>query len=212
MGTRKGRHGFTLIELLVVMTLILILTGFLMSHITRIRIGARRAQTKGEIAKMMIALEGHFLDFDAYPPGGTDLNDDGDLDDAGEDLGSGKIAVNPQRPTLDELQLRAIATKLTLDGERVVGPYYSPHDVYIRDGRMIDVFGNPFRYLADGRRTTINPATGERMPGRVHERKPVIWSVGPDRTHDPENDHLDNNDDGKVDDKDEMTDDVGSWY
>ncbi len=212
MGTHKGRRGFSLIELLVVMTLILILTGLLMSHITSIKIGARRAQTKAEIAKMMIALEEHLLDFDAYPPGGTDLNDDGDLDDPGEDLGSGKIAANPRKPTPAELQLRAIGTKLTLDGERVVGPYYSPHAVRIRDGRMIDVFGSPFRYLADGRRTTPDPATGERMPGRVHERGPVIWSVGPDCTQDRENDHLDNNGDGKVDDKNETPNDVVSWY
>jgi len=211
MGTHAERSGFSLIELLIVMTLILILTGFLMTHITSMRIAAKRAETKVEMAKMTLALEQHFLDFDAYPPGGVDLNDDGDLDDPGEDLGSGKPPADPQHPTPAELQLRAICTKLRLDGERVVGPYYVPHAIFIRDGAMTDVFGSPFRYLGDGRRTTLDPATRERMPGRVHRWQPVIWSVGPDCTQDPQNDHLDNNGDGKVDDRYERTDDVVTW-
>ena len=193
MGTHTGRSAFSLIELLIVMALILLLTGFLMTHIIGMKVAARRAETKVEITKMTMALEQHFLDFDAYPPGGVDLNDDGDLDDPSEDLGSGKSPADPRHPTAAELQLRAICTKLRLDGERVVGPYYIPHTIFIRDGVMGDVFGNPFRYLADGRRTTIDPTTRGRMPGRVHRHQPVIWSVGPDCTQDPENNHRDNN-------------------
>ena len=46
----------------------------------------RRARSRAEIERMMLALMEYFNEFSDYPPGGMDLDDDGDLDDAGEDL------------------------------------------------------------------------------------------------------------------------------
>jgi len=76
----------------------------------------------------------------------------------------------------------------------------------------VDVFGALFRYLVDGRRKTIDPATGEPPMGRVLKRGPVIWSLGRDTTQDPRNDNLDNDGNGKVDDPGELADDIGSWH
>jgi len=170
-------------------------------------------RTKAEIDRMIMALTEYFNEFSAYPPGGVDLNDDGNLDDPGDSLGSGKVPADPAKPTIDELQLRAIAVKLPAQrSTRTVGPYYSPIHVRLRDGAWVDLYGNPFRYLADGRRQTLDPATGKPLPGRVFRKGPVIWSVGPDGKQDPQNNNLNDDQDGKVDEPDEMEDDICSWH
>jgi hypothetical protein len=74
------------------------------------------------------------------------------------------------------------------------------------------VWGTPYRYLADGRRTTLNQATGQRELSRITKKGPVIWSLGEDTTQDPQNDNLDNDPpNGKVDDPPELVSDLCSW-
>lgn len=213
MAGRTRRRGFTLIELLVVMTVMLMLAGLLMVGVKAAIVQARRTQTQAEIGRMMLALAEYFNEFDAYPPGGSDVADDGNLDDtAGDDLGAGKVPADPDNPTAVELQLRTLCVQLPVEGGiRTVGPYYTSDRANVAGGALVDVFGSPFRYLADGRRTTFNPATGKRLPGRVLKRGPVIWSVAQDRTHDPLNNKVDDDANGKVDDRGELHDDLCGW-
>ena len=214
-GTSGGRRGFTLIELLVVMGIMLVLAGMLLGGIAAARKYVKRASTRAEIDRMMIALTEYFNEFSAYPPGGMDTsgNDDGNLDNnAGDELGAGKEPAHPQDPTALELQLLTICTKLTIEGgNRTVGPYYSPRERRIVNHALTDVFGNPYRYLADGRRTKLDTGTGRRLLGRIHKRGPVIWSIAEDARQDPDNDNEDNDDNGKVDDLRELENDICSW-
>ncbi|KPJ55518.1 MAG: hypothetical protein AMS16_04140 [Planctomycetes bacterium DG_58] len=212
-GTSGGRRGFTLIELLVVMGIMLVLAGLLLGGIAAARKYVKRASTRAEIDRMMIAMTEYFNEFSAYPPGGTDLNDNGVLGDiAGEEKGAGKEPADPQNPTALELQIRTICTKLTIEsGSRTVGPYYSPRELRIVNHAFMDVFGNPWNYLADGRRTTLDSGTGRRLLGRIDKRGPVIWSVAEDARQDPEDDNEDNDENGKVDDPQELENDICSW-
>ena len=75
---------------------------------------------------------------------------------------------------------------------------------------LVDPYGNPYRYLMDGRRSDHNSTT---HPSRVGRRRPVMWSVGLDGLPDPNNNQLDDPpQDGHVDDKKELHDDLCSWF
>lgn len=213
MTGHPSRRAFTLIELLVVMGIMLVLAGLLLTGISAARRHVQRARTRTEIDRMMMALTEYFNEFSNYPPGGTDSNDNGVLGDvAGEEKGAGKEPADIQNPTVLELQLRTVCTQLTVEGgNRTVGPYYSPREIRIVNHALTDVFGNPWNYLADGRHSKPDPATGKRPLGRIHKRGPVIWSVAEDTTQDVDNDNEDNNNDGKVDDPSELVNDLCSW-
>ena len=211
MRTRATRRGFTLIELLVVMGIVLVLAAMLLAGISAAKKYVARARTKTMIDSLGLALGQFKEEFGAYPPGGTDNNEDGDCDDPGEKTGAGEPG-----DTLELMRLRAICEKHEIKNtagvvERTVGPYYSPNKMNIRNGAVVDIFGSELRYLADGRRKEINPGTGEPFKGRVYERIYVIWSIAEDLTQDAENNNLDDNGDGKVDDTKEMENDIGSW-
>jgi prepilin-type N-terminal cleavage/methylation domain-containing protein len=220
MTPRTKPRAFTLIELLVVIAIIGVLAGLLLTAIAGAQRTVRRAKTKAEIDNMMMALTEYYNEFANYPPGGVDVGDDGFLDNnASDELGSGKPPADPLHPTIFEMQLRTITVKLDVQVDpvthkpnRTVGPYYSINQLQVLNGVLMDVFDNPYRYLADGRRTTLNPATGQRMRGRIDKPSPVIWSIGPDKKQGVQNDNLDNDNNGKVDDsKEDIGDDVCSW-
>ncbi len=205
-----ARSGKVMTMLTVILILGTVVAFFLVGVGTRHPVPGGR--TRVEIDNLMMALTEYHNQFDAYPPGGTDLNDDGDLDDPGEDVGSGKPSADPAQSAVLELQLRMLCVKLPAENNtRTIGPYYSPSHAQIVGGFLVDFFGFHYRYLADGRRTTINPETGFRLPGRIAKPGPVIWSVGPDGRQDPLNNNLDDDGDGKVDEPDELVDDICSW-
>lgn len=213
MFTRNCRRGFTLIELLVVISIILLLAGLLMTGVNAARRYVQRAAVRMEIQHLMTALVAYNDEFNDYPPGGKDVNDDGFLDGDGEDMGCGQK--NASEDDATELQLRAVTVRLAKDGgNSYVGPYYSPREHRINDdGQFVDRFGSPYRYLADGRRTSRDPETGLRMPSRVQGRKPVVWSVAEDLKQDIENDNLDDDPpNGKVDEMAELPNDICSWF
>ncbi len=208
-----GGGGNSLIPLLALFVLVLVVVGWLLLDIQGPRVHTVVGRQKGELDNLMMALTEYHNQFAAYPPGGTDLNDDGDLDDPGESFGSGKPPSDPEHPNVAELQLRALCVKLPVENNtNTVGPYYSPNATGIDEaGRLIDVWDRPFRYLADGRRTKLDPATRKPLHGRVARREPVIWSVGPDGRQDPGNNNLDDDGDGRIDEPDELVDDICSW-
>lgn len=213
MSTHRDRKGLTRPALLIVIVLAAVLAVLCLRGLCPQKHPMADRHSRHEIDRMMLALMEYFNEFSDYPPGGTDLNDDGDLDDPGEDFGSGKLPADPKDPTPAELQLRAICTKLPVEGgKRTVGPFHSLRRVRIINGAMTDIWGNPFRYLADGRRTSVGLAGKTRLPGRIRERGPVIWSVGFDGKQDPGNNNLDDDGNGKVDDRGEMKDDICSWH
>lgn len=65
----KGRYpGFTLIELIVVTTVIVILTGLVLSTVGYVQKKGARARAETEIAAMSAALENYKADNAIYPP------------------------------------------------------------------------------------------------------------------------------------------------
>jgi prepilin-type N-terminal cleavage/methylation domain-containing protein len=221
MDGRTHRRAFTIIELLVVMGIILVLAGLLLQGISAARRYVQRARTQIEITNMMTALSEYFNEFSDYPPGGTDDGDDGKLDGPSDDVGAGKP--NPGTD-MTKLQLCSICTRLTIEGgNRTIGPYYNPNKLQMVDGAIKDVWGSSYRYLADGRRTTLDPLslTGQRKLSRVYKRGPVIWSVAEDRSQDPLNgwggentvdpNSWDDDNNGKADDPPELVNDICSW-
>ena len=77
---------------------------------------------------------------------------------------------------------------------------------------LVDIYGNPYRYLEDGRRP-------DGAQARTSRHMPIVWSAGADGKEDATdsakqqgNDQQDNNNNGKVDDQPEMVDDICSWW
>ena len=212
MDTPQERTWPALVESAAVAAIVMAMLGAFVGGCGRRTDRVGSARTKAEIDTLMLALMEYDNEFFGHPPGGRDLNDDGDLDDAGEDFGSGKPPADPQHPTVFELQLRTVCVKLSVEGgNRFVGPYYLPKTSQVVNGALVDAWGHPLRYLADGRRTTMDPATGRRPLSRVDRRMPILWSVGLDGKQDPGNNNLDDDNDGKVDEPDELKDDICSW-
>ena len=178
MSGRVDRRGFTLIELLVVMGIIITLASMLLVGISAARKYVQRASTKTMIDNLGMALQAYKTEFGVYPPGGVDVADDGNLfNTAGDDPGAGKPGTTP-----DLMQLRTVCAELIIrdihgNEARRVGPYYNPNKINVRNGALIDVFGNVLCYLTDGRRVTIDPGTGEPFVGRVYERIYTLWSI-----------------------------------
>ena len=208
-GPSKATAVWWVFVLVVTMTVVV---GILFVARRQVQRVPRKAITSDDIQNLMTALITYYGDFGAYPPGGMDLNDNGNLDDPGDDYGSGHIPADPAHPKATELQLRSLCSKFIIDnGTRTAGPWYAARPSQIDpQGRLCDTWGRPLRYLSDGRRKTTDPKTGQPLPGRV-DRRPVIWSVGPDGKQDPKNNNLDDNDDNKVDDPGELVDDICSW-
>jgi len=213
-GTSPTAIILTCVGIVVVVGGVLLI-GALLAARAKAKDFVRRAEMQYTIENLSVALEAYKTEFGVYPPGGVDADEDGDLDDPGDDLGSG---TDYSGNDATKLQLRAICTTLEIHDEqgeviRTTGPFYSPSKVNIMNGRLVDIWGNPLRYLADGRRVTMDPANpGERMPGRVAERTFTLWSVGKDGSQDPLNNNLDDNANGMVDEEDELEDDICSWH
>ena len=161
-----------------------------------------RQELKGEISELMRAISGYRWEMGEYPPGGTDANGDGDLDDPGDELGAGGKADDPRNPKADRLKLRILCVRIPVDGgARESGPCFelgkSGYSLVDDTGQLCDRWGKPYRYLTSG---------GARANG------PVLWSVGPDGKQDAGNNARDDDGDGLVDEEDEIEDDVCSWW
>ena len=219
-------RGFTLIELLVVLVIIMVLAGMLMVGVQAAQEQARKVKVRTLISGLMLGLDHYHTEFRRYPPGGYDGNKNGNLTDPGDDRGSGtdpSTWMDQENPGIEKLQLRGVCWLLQRkdkDGKVIgtSGPYFNPNDVEIKFGGISDAWGEALCYLADGSSPTYNATTGIPNPGRVYGNKPVIWSLGPDRVHDwdsknerKRNDNIDGDGNGKVDDFDELYDDICSW-
>lgn len=222
----KTRKGFTLIELLVVMMIIGVLASMLLVGISAAKKAAVRSKTQAEIHNIMIALTTYNNDRGVYPPSGVDKAPYGKLTNAAD----GKIIVAEAFPALDfdadrdlvkyPVARHPLVVYLTQrqdikdsDGNflRTYEPLYKGKIKEVADSSggthiyLVDPYGEPYRYLADGRRP-------DRALSRVSRNEPVLWSAGEDGKEDPLNDQEDNvPKDGRVDDPRELVDDVGSW-
>ena len=67
MKTENKRSGFTLVELLVTISIISILSGFIVSNLLGGRIRSRDAQRKSDLRQMQSALEMYRADQGFYP-------------------------------------------------------------------------------------------------------------------------------------------------
>ena len=198
------RRGFSLFDLLVVVGIAVVALVLVYVGVLALWNGDRHprpSRVRMEIQHLMTALTAYHDEFDAYPSGGIDLNGDGDLDDPGENRGAGRKDASPADAS--QLQLRAVTVRLPKDGGKsYTGPYYLTREDRVNaDGQLTDRFGHPYRYLADGRPT-----------GRVGRRQPLIWSVAEDGRQDKRNNNLDDDGDGRVDEIDEVENDICSWF
>ena len=214
--------GFTLVEGLVVVVIIVVLAALLIFGIRGAtgRGDLRRLRTRTMITGLMMALEGYHTAFGSYPPGGFDANGNGNMTDAGDNLGSGtdpSTWADIDDPTVDELQLRTICMTLkrrNKDGVFIgtTEPFFNASKRSIVNGAVVDAWGNPLCYLVDGSNKFVDPTTGVPLIGRVVGRKPVIWSLGRDGKQAPGNNGKDDDANGKVDDPDEVDGDICSWH
>jgi prepilin-type N-terminal cleavage/methylation domain-containing protein len=216
VGTMTNKRGFTLIELLVVMSIIMVLAAMLLVGINAARIAFKRAQTQAEISSVMIAIQQYDTDFGSPPPSGVDSNNDGKL----SVQASGQMIYVEAWPSPWASNEHPLVACLVEDQEikdlngtvirTYAGLYSKGKTKAVADSSgqhvyLMDPYGNPYRYLADGRRP-------DRGVSRVSKREPILWSAGLDGLEDPQNDQIDNPPvDGRVDDSKELVDDVCSW-
>lgn len=209
----RRRKGFTLIELLVVMSIIMVLAGMLMVGISAARKAIMRARCETEIKTVMMMLRQYENDLGAFPPSGIDTDNNGRISAPA----TGKIIHTQAWPSgwadNEHPLVKYLTQNQDLDGglRTYEALYAKGRTKSVVDDAgayvyFVDGYGNPYRYLADGRRP-------DRGSSRVSRREPVLWSAGLDGLPDPKNNQLDDApQDGKVDDRKEMHDDLCSWF
>ncbi len=209
----RRRKGFTLIELLVVMSIIMVLAGMLMAGISVAKKAIMRARCETEIKTVMMMLRQYENDLGAFPPSGIDIDNNGKISNPA----TGKMIHAQAWPsgwTDNEHPLvKYLTQNQELDGglRTYEALYAKGRTKSISDNvgtyvYFVDWYGNPYRYLSDGRRP-------DRALSRVNKRGPVLWSAGLDGLPDPDNNQEDDApQDGKVDDRKEMHDDLCSWF
>jgi len=205
-------RAFTLIELLVVMSIIMVLAGMLLVGIDSARKAYLRARCETEIKQILLALSTYENERGDLPPSGIDVDDNGKLSNPA----TGQVIYAQAWPagwTETEHPLVLYLTKKQevqggLRDYPALLPKAKTASVNDDAGNhvyLVDAYGQPYRYLTDGRR--IDGAVS-----RVNKRKPVMWSVGLDRLPDPGNNQEDDApQDGIVDNKKELVDDLCSW-
>ena len=207
----------------------LVLASMLLVGISAARAAFRRSQTSQEITNIMMEITQYYNDFTVYHPSG--------VDSAGVDCGklssSAGVINHTKAWPANWTSTRHPLVRCLAPGEvgdpvnppmpvDVVGGvatrYYHPllpkgktKSVTDSSGNYIyfvDPYGNPYRYLEDGRRP-------DRTISRVNSHEPIVWSAGADGLEDPLNDQIDRdsagNSDGRVDDVKELVDDICSW-
>ncbi|MFH1857256.1 MAG: type II secretion system protein GspG [Candidatus Omnitrophota bacterium] len=134
------KKGFTLIELLVVIMIIMALAGLVVGGAQKARQRALVAKAKAAIASLETGLSMYELDYGYYP----------------------------------DAPISNVVTLLSKDpGEEDDtwnGPYVMFKEEDLKDGNLIDPWGNPYEYA--------NPGSAEHG----HDRYIDIWSKGPDGT------------------------------
>jgi prepilin-type N-terminal cleavage/methylation domain-containing protein len=212
------KRGFTLIELLVVMSIIMVLASMLLLGINAARQAFKRAQCQTEINQVMLAITQYETDFGTVPPSGTDTDNNGRLSSNMGIVTHLKAWPSPWTSNKHPLVKCLVENQDIKDSSGTVvrtyaGLYPKGKTKSVTDSSgdyvyMVDPYGNPYRYLADGRRP-------DRAASRVNKREPIMWSAGLDGLEDPLDDQVDRdaggNADGKVDDVKELLDDLCSW-
>ena len=210
----RRRSGFTLIELLVVMSIIMVLAGMLMVGISAARKAIMRARCETEIRTVMMMLRQYDTDCGGFPPSGIDEDSNGKISNSA----TGKMSHTQAWPK-DWTDNEHPLVKYLTQNQELDGGLRTYEALYAR-GRtksvsddkgsyvyLVDPYGNPYRYLFDGRRPD------NRKPSRVSGREPVLWSAGLDGLPDPDNNQEDDApQNGKVDEKKELHDDLCSWF
>lgn len=213
---KPKRRAFTLIELLVVMSIIMVLASMLLLGINAVRQAAKRAQTQQEISNLLMAIVQYETDFGIVPPSGVDTNNDGKLSNAVSGTMNHLEAwpASGWNSTDHPLVVCLIKDQLVDNGARTYPALYPKGKTKtVTDSAgdyvyLVDPYGNPYRYLEDGRRSDWHTGT----PSRVSKRDVVMWSAGLDGLEDPLNNQIDDPPpDGRVDDIKELKDDICSW-
>lgn len=209
------KQGFTLIELLVVMSIIMVLASMLLLGINAARQAMKRAQTQTEITNLMTAVSQYYTDLAQYPPSGTDTGDTGKLGDAVSGIMNHSKAWPAGWANNEHPLVRCLTEDQLLDGGLRTYSALFPggKKKLVTDNAgsytyLLDPYGNPYRYVQDGRRS-------DRALSRVSKPEPILWSAGLDGLEDPLNDQEDldsgGKQDGRVDDSKELHDDICSW-
>jgi type II secretory pathway pseudopilin PulG len=189
------RRAFTAIELMIVIAVLMILVGLMVPTISGIQKRARMKLAKTRLTAICLALESYRRTNANYPPDTGPENEDGDT-------------------TNDPCSLYKYLGKggyMEFDKEdlRFVGP--GEYD-YI----ALDPWGNPWVY-EEHRSIFTQPMTQAQYQAKLAAIRPHnpmsfdLYSTGPDGQKDPMHNGLDDDGDGKVDEADELVDDVTNW-
>lgn len=191
------RGGFTLIEILIVISIIALLSGFILVAVQRARRAAGESTTKVEVSSLSTALDSYVQDEADYPGSQEKIDPNADADEAnhfpflfeaifGQKRPAGKGGRNAPYTNLDEKRV-AIWDP---DSES----YESATLDQIRNPKvkkyLLDSFGKPFVYRAN---------KGRRLEEFMHrDQSADIYSLGFNGIDDT----WEMNEDG---------DDIGNW-
>ncbi len=197
---RQRPGGFTLIEMLIVITIIALLMALLMPIYGTVRDKARRTATKALISVVGSALEKYYNDMESYPPTPADSSeDDGTLVLYLNGPDNKGVTANPGTPR-----------------EKRYEPYLAITNDFIKHVSnklvIVDAWGQPLHYF--NCKAWVNQG---KNPLFCHNPDSFdIYSTGSDRKRDPKHEEPgtalnDDNKDGKMDDAEELVDDITNY-
>lgn len=196
---RRG-DGFTLIEILIVISIIALLSSFVLVAVTRGKREAAGAMAKTTVTSISNALDQFVQDEAEYP--GFDLPSDPDRNDFpllynalfGERRPHGPGGRSAPYMSIKEDQIGVLDEDLTVDEDQ---PVYRKADRDERDDPkvekfLLDPWGNPYVYRCN---------KGKKSESWMHNRQGAdIYSIGPNEIDDTA---------AETDEKDD--DDIGNW-
>lgn len=152
VGARQ--RAFTLLEILTVIAIIAILASLVIATSGYIQEMAGNKRAKVEINAFESALNDYKLDYGEFPEGDGGSNSTEDV----------LKALHPKEGKVYLQMNKAFEYKSPADSN------------YYTNNRLIDPFGNPYRYFYDPE-TAENPQTGKKNNSPM---APDIWSWGKD--------------------------------
>lgn len=195
-GLYRGDRGVTLVELLVVMAIITILMSLLFPVIASVRKKGRIRATELLINSVDAAVKQYKNDFDDFPKGSsnTDLYNSPD---------KGNLYLSLCGPN------EAGVTDAVTGKKFPAYTTFQPESLKKDSGSMvvIDFWGQPLYYFnsLDFMRTSNDPT-------RVHNSNGVdLFSTGPDKVIDANNNLKDDNANGLIDEGAELVDDITNF-
>ena len=209
---KRDSKGFTVIELLIVIAIIAILMGLLMPMIAAVQRSARNKHTKALIVGLSAALQMYKTQFDEFPP---------------STVADPFLNCTPAVP-VDNWSLYKYLCGADGRGpvqfvngtQRRFEPFYTPPPEFIvksgNEVHIIDAWGKDIVYLNckwyTDAKTVLDPNYTSSTDKACHNPTSFdLYSTGPDQKKDPNHNHIDDNNNGMVDEALELVDDITNY-